>query len=117
MLKYKSLIEEGDLVIVYLDVRHLYPITVKRDEVFQSKYGALKHNDVIGKKFGSSVSCTRGYVYVLFPTPELWTVTLPHRTQILYAADISLIVFQLELKPGSIVCEAGKMLFKCSYMQ
>ncbi|GIY53850.1 hypothetical protein CDAR_452511 [Caerostris darwini] len=43
----------------------------------------------------------------LFPTPELWTVTLPHRTQILYAADISLIALQLDLKPGSIVCEAG----------
>lgn len=111
MLSYKPLIEEGDLVIVYLDVRHMYPVTVKKDEVFQSKYGALKHNDVIGKKFGSCVSCTRGYVYVLFPTPELWTVTLPHRTQILYAADISLIVFQLELKPGSVVCEAGKSCF------
>ena len=110
MLSYKPLIEEGDLVIVYLDVRHMYPITVKKDEVFQSKYGALKHNDVIGKKFGSCVSCTRGYVYVLFPTPELWTVTLPHRTQILYAADISLIVFQLELKPGSVVCEAGNFI-------
>ncbi|XP_054718358.1 tRNA (adenine(58)-N(1))-methyltransferase catalytic subunit TRMT61A-like [Uloborus diversus] len=107
MLKYKSLVEEGDLVIVYLDIRHMYPLTVKRDEVFQSKYGALKHNDIIGSKFGSCVSCTKGWVYVLFPTPELWTITLPHRTQILYAADISLIIVQLDLKPGSIVCEAG----------
>ncbi|CAL1266858.1 unnamed protein product [Larinioides sclopetarius] len=107
MLKYKDFIEEGDLVIVYLDVRHLYPVTIKKDEVFQSKYGALKHNDCIGKKFGSMVSCTRGWVYVLFPTPELWTITLPHRTQILYAADISLIIVQLDLKPGSVVCEAG----------
>ncbi|GFY68954.1 hypothetical protein TNIN_204701 [Trichonephila inaurata madagascariensis] len=107
MFKYKDIIEEGDLVIVYLDVRHLYPITIKKDEVFQSKYGALKHNDCIGKKFGSVISCTKGWVYALFPTPELWTVTLPHRTQILYAADISLIVLQLDLKPGSIVCEAG----------
>ncbi|KFM67712.1 tRNA (adenine(58)-N(1))-methyltransferase catalytic subunit TRMT61A, partial [Stegodyphus mimosarum] len=107
MLKYKSIIEEGDLVIVYLDVRHMYPVTMKADNVFQSKYGALKHNDVIGQKFGSCVNCTRGWVYVLFPTPELWTITLPHRTQILYAADISLIIVQLDLKPGSIVCEAG----------
>ncbi|XP_015924067.1 tRNA (adenine(58)-N(1))-methyltransferase catalytic subunit TRMT61A [Parasteatoda tepidariorum] len=107
MLKYKEVIEEGDLVIIYLDVRHMYPLTIKNDEVFQSKYGALKHNDCIGKKFGSPVPCTRGYVYVLFPTPELWTVTLPHRTQILYAADISFIIMQLDLKPGSVVCEAG----------
>ncbi|KAG8199662.1 hypothetical protein JTE90_022115 [Oedothorax gibbosus] len=107
MLQYKELISEGDLVIVYLDVRHLYPLTITKDQVFQSKYGALKHNDCIGKAFGSSVSCTKGWVYVLFPTPELWTLTLPHRTQILYAADISLIVAQLDLRPGSVVCEAG----------
>ncbi|GFT48390.1 hypothetical protein NPIL_99521 [Nephila pilipes] len=107
MFTYRDIIKEGDLIIVYLDVRHMYPITIKSDEVFQSKYGALKHNDCIGKKFGSVVSCTKGWVYVLFPTPELWTLTLPHRTQILYAADISLIVVQLDLKPGSVVCEAG----------
>ena len=49
----------------------------------------------------------KGYVYVLHPTPELWTKTLPHRTQILYATDISLILMQLELKPGSVVIESG----------
>ena len=32
---------------------------------------------------------------------------LKHRTQILYVADISMIVFKLELKPGCIVLETG----------
>ena len=49
----------------------------------------------------------QGYAYVLYPTPELWTKTLPHRTQIIYATDISLVLLQLELKPGSIVIESG----------
>ena len=40
---------------------------------------------------------------------------LPHRTQILYAADIAMIIFQLELKPGSIVCESGEI--QSSYSQ
>lgn len=44
---------------------------------------------------------------MLQPTPDLWTLSLPHRTQIIYTPDISMIIFQLELKPGSIVIESG----------
>jgi len=58
--------------------------------------------DLIGKKFGTKVAMTRGYGYVLYPTPELWTKTLPHRTQIIYATDISFIIMQLQLGPGSV---------------
>lgn len=50
---------------------------------------------------------SRGWAYVLQPTPELWTMTLPHRTQIIYTPDISMILYQLELKPGSIMIESG----------
>lgn len=72
------------------------------ENVFQTNYGAFKVKDLIGKKFGTKVAMTRGYGYALYPTPELWTKTLPHRTQILYATDISLILTQLELGPGSV---------------
>lgn len=50
---------------------------------------------------------TKGYGFVLQMNPELWTVNLPHRTQILYTPDISMILMELEIKPGSIVIEAG----------
>ena len=40
---------------------------------------------------------------------ELWTLALPHRTQILYMADISLILLELDIKPGSIFIEAGRI--------
>lgn len=57
----------------------------------------------LGKPFGSKVESREGrFVYLLFPTPELWTQVLRHRTQILYTADISLITQMLELKPGSV---------------
>lgn len=48
----------------------------------------MRVKDLIGKRFGTKVRLSRGYAYALHPTPELWTKTLPHRTQILYATDI-----------------------------
>ena len=48
-----------------------------------------------------------GFIFLLDPTPEIWTSVLPHRTQILYAADISAIVTFLDLRPGSVVIETG----------
>lgn len=107
-LSHKSCAEEGDTAIVYLTFANIYAIKLARGEVFQTKFGALKHDDVIGRKYGTKVKCSRGYVYVLFATPELWTLTLPHRTQILYTRDISFVTLQLDLKPGSVVCEAGE---------
>lgn len=105
--KYKSAVEIGDTVVIYLSPKQMYRIKVKENEIFQTRFGALKHNDVIGRKYGSKIDCTKGFVHILDLTPELWTLTLTHRTQILYGHDISFILMQLALKPGSSVLEAG----------
>ncbi|XP_063242543.1 tRNA (adenine(58)-N(1))-methyltransferase catalytic subunit TRMT61A [Bacillus rossius redtenbacheri] len=114
---FKETIELGDTVMLYLGVNSMHAIEVqpkiknKKDEmvenVFQTTYGALKVKELVGKKFGSKVELSKGWAYVLHPTPELWTLTLPHRTQIIYTPDISMIIFQLEIRPGSIVVESG----------
>ena len=49
----------------------------------------------------------KGYIYLLRPTPELWTLSLPHRTQIVYTPDTSFILSKLGVKPGTICLEAG----------
>lgn len=46
-------------------------------------------------------------MYLLRPSPELWTVALPHRTQILYAPDMAFVALKLNLSPGAAVIEAG----------
>ena len=48
-----------------------------------------------------------GFCYLLRPTPEIWSLALPHRTQILYMPDISFITSYLDIKPGQTVIEAG----------
>ena len=114
---YKDVIEEGDTVIIYVNIHSMYALEVKPEKenkngeitpnIFQTSYGALKVKELIGQRFGTKIQLSRGYAYALYPTPDLWTRTLPHRTQILYATDISLIILQLELKPGSVVVESG----------
>lgn len=75
--------------------------------IINFSFGALKVKSLIGKEYGSKIELTKGWAYVLQQNPELWTQTLPHRTQIIYTPDISMILFQLEVKPGSVVIEAG----------
>ncbi len=48
-----------------------------------------------------------GHLLMAKPSPELWTSALSHRTQIIYSVDISAIIFNLSLRPGSIVVETG----------
>jgi len=107
IIQPKDVVQEGDTVIIYINFNQTTVLHVERGKVLQTKYGALRHDYVIGKKFGSRISCTKGYVYVLCPSPELWSQNLEHRTQILYTSDVALVTLNLDLKPGSVVGEAG----------
>ena len=80
---------------------------------YNSKYGNYKQSDFIGLPFGSKVGARsgKGFIHLLRPTPELWTLALPHRTQILYLADISFIMSHLDIKRGSKVIEAGERFY------
>ncbi|KAK1891287.1 tRNA (adenine(58)-N(1))-methyltransferase catalytic subunit TRMT61A [Dissostichus eleginoides] len=113
-VEYSDCIQDGDVAIVYLGHESMTPVKVKRGAQTQTRYGVIRHStDLIGQRYGSKVTCSKGgWVYVLHPTPELWTVNLPHRTQILYTTDIATITMMLELKPGSVVCESEPQLLK-----
>lgn len=48
-----------------------------------------------------------GFVHILPPTPEIWTTSLPHRTQVVYTPDYSYILHRIRARPGSTIIEAG----------
>ncbi|RDA90213.1 hypothetical protein CP533_1073 [Ophiocordyceps camponoti-saundersi (nom. inval.)] len=54
-----------------------------------------------------AVAASSGFIYVLRPSPELWTSSLPHRTQVVYTPDYSYILQRIRLRPGSRLIEAG----------
>jgi tRNA (adenine57-N1/adenine58-N1)-methyltransferase len=106
-LQHKDIIEEGDTVIIYVNHTSQLPTVVKRGVTLNMKYGALRHEFLIGKPYGTPISATAGYIYALRPNPALWTRALSRQTQILYTPDISLILVLLDVKPGAVICESG----------
>ncbi|KAK0423565.1 hypothetical protein QR680_008212 [Steinernema hermaphroditum] len=106
-VKYEDKVVEGDTVIVYVGYNNMHAIQVTRGKSLTMKYGTLRHDYIIGKAYGTRVSATAGFVYILRPTSALWTKTLPRRTQILYTPDVSLILTLLDVRPGYVICESG----------
>ncbi|KAJ6583978.1 tRNA methyltransferase complex GCD14 subunit-domain-containing protein [Mycena vulgaris] len=102
-------IAAGDTVIIWLTRDVIQHLVVTPGKDFNSKFGNYRHSDFVGMPFGSKVGSRsgKGFIHVLRPTPELWTMALPHRTQILYIADISFITSYLDIRRGSRVIEAG----------
>lgn len=87
----------------------IQPLVVTPGKDFNTKFGNFRQADFVGVPYGSKVASRtgRGFLLILRPTPELWTLALPHRTQILYLADIAFITSYLNIKKGSRVIEAG----------
>lgn len=54
-----------------------------------------------------AVADTSGFIHILPPTPEVWTTSLPHRTQVVYTPDYSYILHRIRARPGSVLIEAG----------
>ncbi|KAL5105559.1 tRNA adenine 58 N 1 methyltransferase catalytic subunit TRMT61A [Taenia crassiceps] len=103
----KNIAVEGDTVIVTYCKNEIQLIKLRRGATTQNKCGAIKHNDVIGKPYGSRIATSMGRVNILALDPAIWAISVPHRTQIIYPIDASMIVGQLDLVPGCRVLEAG----------
>ena len=98
------------IFIVIFQTRDLIqPLVVTPGKDFNTKFGNFRQADFVGVPYGSKIPSRtgRGFLLILRPTPELWTLALPHRTQILYLADIAFITSSLNIKKGSRVIEAG----------
>lgn len=54
-----------------------------------------------------AVTAASGFIHLLPPTPENWTTSLPHRTQVVYTPDYSYILHQIRARPGTSLIEAG----------
>jgi tRNA A58 N-methylase Trm61 len=105
------LIRSGDLVVVFESFNDLNFVYATPGDVFSNRNGHFHHDDFIGHPYGCKIRSRNGggmgFLYLLRPTPELWTRSLPHRTQIVHELDASMIVHYLDVGPDMVVCESG----------
>jgi tRNA (adenine57-N1/adenine58-N1)-methyltransferase len=98
----------GDLALL-VGLRHkhfIFPLIP--GGVFHTHRGILRHDDLIGKPWGSQVFSHQGSPFFLLQ-PSLADILtdLPRHTQIMYPKDIGFILTNLSVGPGQRVLEAG----------
>lgn len=105
---YSSTACDGDLAqLVGLTHKH-FIFSLKAGGDLQTHRGVLKHDDLIGKPWGSQVFSHMGAPFFLLQ-PSLADILndLPRTTQILYPKDIGYILITMGVAPGQRVMEAG----------
>ena len=97
------------MVILTLKHNKLKLITLEDKSYTDCGEGHFPHSHFLNQPFGSKIWNKKGngYIHALRPDPSLFSLALEHKTQIIYAADIALIMHLLELKRGSVVFESG----------
>lgn len=101
-------VQPGDLVQL-VGLRHKYfLITVQPGWEFQTHRGVLRHDDIIGQKWGAQVFSHNGSpFFILQPSLADVLLNLKRNTQILYPKDIGFILTTMGVGPGQRVMEAG----------
>jgi tRNA (adenine57-N1/adenine58-N1)-methyltransferase len=105
---FSSHARAGDLAqLVGLTHKH-FIFTLKEGGDFQSHRGVLKHDELIGKPWGSQVYSHMGAPFFLLqPSIADLLNDLPRTTQILYPKDIGYLLVMMGIAPGQRVMEAG----------
>jgi tRNA (adenine57-N1/adenine58-N1)-methyltransferase len=75
---------------------------------FQTHRGVLQHDDLIGRRWGATVTTHLDYPYLLLP-PSMDDLIrgIKRNSQIIYPKDIGYILMKMNVGPGSRVIEAG----------
>jgi len=107
-MKYLLHAQAGDLAqLVGLTHKHFIFILQSGGE-FQSHRGVIKHDELIGKPWGSQIySHTGAPFFMLQPSMSDVLNELPRNTQILYPKDIGYILIQMGISEGQKILEAG----------
>jgi len=79
----------------------------KRDGKDEGEGTPATEPEVVKKDMVKAAVASSGFAHLIPPTPETWTVSLPHRTQVVYTPDYSYILQRLRVRPGDHIIEAG----------
>jgi tRNA (adenine57-N1/adenine58-N1)-methyltransferase len=101
-------IKEGDFVLISASTTKKWMVKLEKDKEFHTHKGSIKHNDLIGREFGSSYVNDKDAVFYLWkPIPYDYIDAISHSTQIIYQTDIAQIIYLAGISSGIRVIEAG----------
>ena len=98
----------GDLALL-VGLRHKhFIVSLTPGGELHTHRGVLRHDDLIGRPWGSQVFSHQGSPFFLLQ-PSLADILtdLPRNTQIMYPKDIGFILTSMSIGPGQTVLEAG----------
>jgi tRNA (adenine57-N1/adenine58-N1)-methyltransferase len=103
-----TIAQEGDLVeLVGLGHKH-FIVQLSHGALFQTHRGVIKHDDLIGRPWGTQVNSHMGSPFFLLQ-PCLADIlkNMPRISQIMYPKEIGFILVTMGIGPGQVVLEAG----------
>ena len=107
-MRASGVVVEGELVLLYFDVRRQWLLRVEKGRDFHTHKGFIKTDEIIGLPLGSEVKSSLGErFWLLKPTTHDFIMHSVRLTQIMYPKDIGLILLKLSLTSGLKVLEVG----------
>jgi tRNA (adenine57-N1/adenine58-N1)-methyltransferase len=108
IFQYQETAQEGDLIELTGMHRGFYILRLEKGKVLQTHRGVVKHDDLIGREWGSEIMSHLERPFYLYPvTLSSMLRNTKRNTQILYPKDIGYILITMGIGPGSRVIEAG----------
>ncbi len=100
--------QEGERVQLTDPKGRLHTITLGAGKEFHTHHGHIRHDDLIGKPDGSTVTNTVGTEHLaLRPLLSDYVMSMPRGAAVVYPKDSGQIVMMADVFPGAVVVEAG----------
>ncbi len=100
--------QAGDLILLLDRKGKRFLVRLTPGKRFESQYGIIPHDELIGRPLGREVSTHLGHPFLaLEPSTFDLIQATPRITQIIYPKDAGYVVLRLNLMPGKRVIEAG----------
>ncbi len=98
----------GDTVLLASQDRKEFVRTLKADAVLDTHLGTIRHDDLVGKPYGSAVRTHKGHLFYLLRAQPIDLIAhARHETAIIQPKDLGYIALRLGIQPGVRVVEAG----------
>lgn len=104
-----NVFDEGDLVLIELPDGDTRIFRLEKEKETTTKYGIIRHSDIIGKQQGSLIKTSIGHSVIAY-RPSIFDLQLNYCeriTQVIYPKDSSFILGYTDIRNGDKVIEAG----------